>query len=618
MPPLPNSRFNRWPRPHWSEWVLLGLLPLAFLLRVCGLDWDRGLLFHPDERQILMVVERLAFPNHWHELLSASSPLNPRFFAYGSFPLYLLRMLSWIVARWQPAWASMSHFYVLGRLLSALFDTLTVLFMYVLARKVFDRRVALLTAVFVTFTVLHIQLAHFYTVDGLLTLLIVLSVIVAVDVARHGRRRDAALLGLLLGIALATKVSVLPLALVVLVTWMTSALGERWSWSQLRTDWRVAWKRVRGRAGLSLGTAVLFFFLFQPYALIDVYHFVTGVGQEIAMSQGWYDFPYTRQYAGTLPYLYQARQIALFAMGPPLAALGFVGLLWLSFQARRRPARDLAVLLAWPLLYILTQGAAYAKFIRYTLPLLPFLSLAGAALWVATWDAVGWRIRTARARRACRAGLAVLLGLVLLWTMFYTAAFLNIYRRPHTWVQASSWLCQELLPSSTVLTEEWDDPLPARGIDGSVECPADVVTLRMDMYAPDDDAKLERLLDAVENADYIVLSSQRLYAPISRLAERYPMSSRYYLALFAERLGFELVAAPTSYPQLAGVTLLDNPRDGLMLPIPPLLTVTRPGGLVIDLGRADESFTVYDHPQPLVFAKVAQLPRAELESLLSP
>jgi 4-amino-4-deoxy-L-arabinose transferase-like glycosyltransferase len=615
---LPNSRFNRWPRQRWPDWLLLGLLPLAFLLRVYGLDWDGGLFFHPDERQILMVVERLTLPNHWGELFTAASPLNPRFFAYGSFPLYLLRVLSWIVARWQPAWASMSHFYVLGRLLSALFDTLTVLFTYILACKLFDRRVALLTAVFVTFTVLHIQLAHFYTVDGLLAMLIVLAIVAALDVARYGRRRDAVLLGLLFGIALATKVSVLPLALVVGVAWMASALGESWSWGQLTTQWRMAWDRVKGKAALSLGTAVVCFFVLQPYALIDAYQFVTGVGQEIAMSQGWYDFPYTRQYAGTLPYLYQARQVALFAMGPPLAMLGLVGLLWLSFKAGRQPTRDWVVVLAWPLLYVLTQGAAYAKFIRYTLPLLPFLGLTGAAVWVVALDAVGLRIKAPKAQRACRAGLIALLGVVLLCTIFYALAFLHIYRQPHTWVQASSWLCQELVPGSTVLTEEWDDPLPARGVDGSLECPSRIVTLRIDMYAPDDQAKLERLLDAIETADYIVLSSQRLYAPISRLAERYPISSRYYQALFAERLGFELVAAPASYPQLAGVTLLDNPRAGLLLPIPPLLASTKPGGWVVDLGQADESFTVYDHPQPLVFAKVAQLPRTELESWLSP
>jgi hypothetical protein len=131
-------------------------------------------------------------------------------------------------------------------------------------------------------------------------------------------------------------------------------------------------------------------------------------------------------------------------------------------------------------------------------------------------------------------------------------------------------------------------------------------------------SKLEQLLDAIQTSDYIVLSSQRLYATIARLSQRYPMTSRYYQQLFAERLGFQLVAAPVVYPQLGSIVLVDNPSAGLELATPRLLEESRPAGLPIDLGPADESFTVYDHPQPLVFAKVRQLPRGELSGLLSP
>jgi hypothetical protein len=113
-----------------------------------------------------------------------------------------------------------------------------------------------------------------------------------------------------------------------------------------------------------------------------------------------------------------------------------------------------------------------------------------------------------------------------------------------------------------------------------------------------------------------VLSSQRLYAPITRLSHRYPLASRYYQQLFAEQLGFRLVAAPTVFPQLAGVALVDDPRAGLTLSVPPLLAERVPPGLALSLGQADESFTVYDHPQPLVFQKVRPLNHEELQGLL--
>ena len=594
--------------------MLAGLLAVAFALRVYGLNWDQGLFFHPDERQILMVVERISIPANLRVLLSAQSPLNPNFFAYGSFPIYLLRMCSWLLSLRDGAWAGLSRFYLVGRALSAFFDTLTVYATFSLANKVYGRRAAVLAAALVTCTVLHIQLAHFYTVDTLLTTLVLLAVGKAVDVARGGRLRDGRRLGVLFGMALATKISILPLGLVAVVAWWVAGQPAGSAKTSLRTKLGQSWSEARQGVLHTLGTALVCFVLLQPYAVLDASRFFVGVGQEIAMAQGWYDFPYTRQYAGTWPYLYQARQILLFGMGLPLGLLGVSGLLWLVVRVVRQAGREEMVLLAWPLLYALMQGAAYAKFIRYTLPLLPFLCLAGAAMWSRAWgkaaSVVGlWR-------RPLRSLLYVVLLVVLLGTAFQALAFLNVYRESHPWIQASVWLCQHMPTGSTLLTEEWDDPLPAERASGGAECVANYTTLRADMYAPDTEAKLEELLDAIEAADYIVLSSQRLYGSIVRLQERYALTSRYYQRLFAEQLGFQLVAAPAVYPRLAGVTLVDNPRAGLSLATPPLLADRRLPGLVLDLGRADESFTVYDHPQPLIFARTARLARGELAALL--
>jgi len=596
--------------------VLLGLLVVAFLLRTYGLDWDRGLFFHPDERQILMVVDRLTLPGDWRVLLTPSSPWNPRFFAYGSFPLYLLRIVSWLLALWRPSLASMGGYYLVARLLSAACDTLTVFATYWLAQKAFNRRVAVLTAAFLTFAVLHIQLSHFYAVDTLLTSLILLAVNKAVDVAQRGQPSDGAQLGVFFGMALATKVSVLPLAIVVLTAWLASAWPSdrsRWPW---RSKLRESIADAKHGMLLSFGFALGIFVLLQPYAIIDAHRFVTGVGQEVAMSQGWYDFPYTRQYAETLAYLYPVRQIVLFALGVPLGLLGLVGLLWLTVRTCKSPSRARVVLLVWPLLYGLMQGASFAKFIRYALPLLPFLCLAAAALWIAAWDGLG---RFHNRVQVGRAALAVLLTGVWISTVFYAAAFLNVYGQAHPWIQASSWLCDNLSPGAVVATEVWDDPLPAHGtLAHRASCRDEVVTLRLDMYAPDSEGKGEALLYAVEAADWIVLSSQRLYAPITRLASRYPLASRYYRQLFAGRLGFELVAAPAVYPQLAGVTFLNDPRSGLQVPSPPLLVASRPDGMVLDFGWADESFVVYDHPQPLIFSREVRIPRQDLAVLLAP
>ncbi len=68
---------------------------------------------------------------------------------------------------------------------------------------------------------------------------------------------------------------------------------------------------------------------------------------------------------------------------------------------------------------------------------------------------------------------------------------------------------------------------------------------------------------------------------------------------------------------LGGIVIRDDPFAGLGL------ETTRVNALLDDAGRqvwnwgpADESFSVYDHPQPIVFVKMRELNPQEMEALL--
>ena len=76
--------------------ALLAICLLALGLRFYGLNWDDGFPYtpHPDERAILAKVDEIAPPSlgNLGVLLDADeSPWNPRWFPYGSLPLYLLK-----------------------------------------------------------------------------------------------------------------------------------------------------------------------------------------------------------------------------------------------------------------------------------------------------------------------------------------------------------------------------------------------------------------------------------------------------------------------------------------------------------------------------------------------
>ena len=113
---------------RWRPLALFGLALLGLALRLYGLNWDQGNNFHPDERQILFRVMDLSWPNSIAQFFDPQhSPLNPHFFAYGSFPLYLLAFVGSILVRFSPGMGTIDNLTLVGRAISALFDSSTIL-----------------------------------------------------------------------------------------------------------------------------------------------------------------------------------------------------------------------------------------------------------------------------------------------------------------------------------------------------------------------------------------------------------------------------------------------------------------------------------------------------------
>ena len=140
-------------RPVVSKTALTALLLAAILvgagyLRCVGLDWDAGQHLHPDERFLAQVESALAPAASVREYFDTShSPLNPNnrgygFFVYGDFPIIVVRYL----AEWLGQ-VGYDQVNLIGRQVSALSDLLTIFVLYLIATRLYDRRVALLGAV---------------------------------------------------------------------------------------------------------------------------------------------------------------------------------------------------------------------------------------------------------------------------------------------------------------------------------------------------------------------------------------------------------------------------------------------------------------------------------------
>ena len=615
------------------------ILLLALALRLYGIDWDQGGLFHPDERAILFRVNDLSWPplSDLGVLLDVDeSPLNPRWFPYGSLPIYAGMAAESLLSPFVSL--DFHDLRFLGRGLSTLADVGTVLMVFLLGCRLYGRRAGLLAALLAAIAVIHVQMSHFYTSDTFLTFFIVTAMYFMARRAQEGKLRNSLLAGVFIGLALASKISVAPLLLALVLAHALHVFSSSRDELALAKPRRPVLASATHHMLLAGATALLVFFLATPYAFLDWSrpdpcpvpysalsfldrnYYACDVGGEYAMARGISGRPYTQQYIDTTPYWYHVQQLALFGLGPPLGIASWASILFtIGLAVVRRSKADL-LLLAWVVPYFMLTGFVQVKFMRYMLPLTPFLLIMASQmfLWAREWAASHSRERDIAARWA--------IGIVVGATGFYALSYSATYAETHTANRAAGWIKENVSPGSVILMEHWEESLPGmqdyvigcRGVpDDNRSCMAmyDSDAVR---YAEGQD-KIERVAEQLAGADYLVFFSNRLYGSTPRVPEKYPLTGEYYRRLFGGELGYELAHWETNYPELFGVAFVDDTftRPGLPTPVP--LGTYRPAPLAIGMGYADESFSVYDRPKVLVFENRDRLSADEvLNRILSP
>ena len=534
-----------------------------------------------------MVEEKLSFPERLSDYFDSSrSSLNPYnrgqgSFVYGTVPVVLAKALGKLLGK-----TGYDGTYLVGRVLSALFDLATVWVVYLLTRRVaprLGRSAALVAAGLLTFCPLAIQLSHFWTVDTFLTTFCALALLGAV---RHavGRSRpwgDIAT-GIAIGLAVSCKVTGLGLFLPVGVAILIRALRAEESGSSAGKAAKAAgsFLLVAMVAAFTVRVALPHAFLGpSPLSFRLDARYVEDLRRLAALSASAAGYPPSLQWAGRT-ILFPLDNFLFWAAGPFFGLAALAGLLWAPAAILREKKWGLAPLFLHATLLIAYHASSLAKTLRYFYPVYPVLAVLAAI----SLSRLSRRAAVSGPLRGLPRFLPVA---ALVGTFAWGLAFTAIYWRPHTRVEASRWIYANVPAPARFANESWDDglPFPLPGYDNGLYAGP-----TLDLWGPDNPQKVDQIVKTLEGADWIAVTSGRVYANITRLPTVFPMTTAYYRALFDGRLGFERAAEFTSYPSLGPLRIPDD--------------------------RAEEQFTVYDHPRVLLFRKTPQFSRERTRKIL--
>ncbi len=476
----------------WDLLIIVILLIGAYF-RFTGLNWDTNYHLHPDERFLTMVESAISPVESLGQYFdTANSPLNPNnrgytFYVYGTLPIFLVRYIGELTGQ-----VGYDSIHLVGRAVSGAFDLGTILFIYLIGKKLYkNTKLGLLAALFSSLAVLQIQLSHYFTVDNVANFFAYTAIYVAISIMMAEPKPHTepvieapydsnepdldltqvqelglppsvdwkpyfsvgahigkyALFGILFGMALASKVSIYALAFLLPVAAFVY-------FSKLSKESRSK------EAGLILRNlaiagvlALITFRIFQPYAFMGPGFFGVKINQgwiaslkELSIiSKGDVDVPYALQWARR-PITFAVDNLVQWGLGLSLGLLGLFGFMWMGWRLIKGDWQKHVVLWGWTAFILVTQSINWVRSMRYLLPIYPALCLISAWAIFKLWENGAGAVRKITPfqinwRRVLAVAAAILtLGGTAVWAY----AFTSIYTRPVTRVAASEWILQNI------------------------------------------------------------------------------------------------------------------------------------------------------------------------------
>ncbi len=452
------------------------LVFFAIFTRFWGINWGNGYYFHPDENNMATALTRLSLHN-----------LDPQFYAYGQFPLYLGFFLNLLKT------PSFTQAIFILRTISAVSSILAILLVYKISRFHLSQHQARLSALIAIFTPGLIQLAHFGTTESILILLFLFQIYFALKYYRQNKREYVIFSAILFGLALGTKISSAFFCLPIIF-----AILKSHKYKNLIYYFLISY---------------IFLIISSPFNLINYQDFISSMRYETGVATGQTKVFYTQQFTSSKAYLFQIIKIFPYAFGLPMLILTIVSLFKLKSNYK-----ILLFILLPSLAYFLYFGQLYTKWFRFVSPLFILPALLIPLLF------------KSKSKQFYFYLFFSLIPALILFTRYF-----QIDPR----VQATNWINQNLPKNSKLLSEG------GNVINIPLTNDHNFQVENFDFYQSESSNKHTELINLYATSDYILVPSRRVFANYN--TSEFPSIQSYYQNLFSEKK-YKLIKTFSPYP----------------------------------------------------------------------
>lgn len=526
-----------------SNFILFILILIAAFFRFYDLNWGAPYYFHPDERNIASAVSQLTFPTQ----------MNPHFFAYGSLPIYAIYFTGIVVNSIQYLMSNIQspisnvkfeEAIIISRFFSAIFSVLLILILFSLGKKLahqghpefisgshemlkrvqHDKREtwAGLSAVFLaTASVGFIQFAHFGTFEMWLTLFSVLLFWLCLQKITEN---IVLFMGIVLGILVAVKVSSLVLIILPVIA---IAL-------QIKTNPKSFkyWLIVLRQILLLLLVSASIYTITNPFVFRDYASFKSSMTYESSVALGTLPVFYTGEFYNATPGIFQFLYVYPFLLNPLITIIFIPAFFYILYRGIKHKNTSFLLLISFFLILFLSQAVLFVKWTRYMIPTLPFIYLI-VALTLSNVIARNGAIHSTKRLLRSLESIAMT-SIFLISALFAISYFITSFGSQDTRITAKEFAEKNIAPNLPILSEVYDlGIIPFNNTYKNIDL--------FNFYDLDSGNQLLpiQLQSKLQNAEYIILPSQRLLKIRLNNPKKFPNGYSFYKSLIAGKLGYE-------------------------------------------------------------------------------